>query len=144
MREALKEQASWLEEGKADILGLYMVTRLHEKGEIGGSLEDYYVTFLTGISRSVRWGAAEAHGQANMVCASTTSPTAARSAAMPMATTASTWRRCARRWMNCRPTSSSCRVTQPRGNSTCSLQLGAGLELSADLAPAHATSVDVR
>ena len=67
VRDALKEQASWLEEGKADILGLYMITRLHEKGELGGSLEDYYVTFLTGIFRSVRWGAAEAHGQANMV-----------------------------------------------------------------------------
>jgi len=67
VRDALKEQASWLEEGKADILGLYMITKLHEKGELGGSLEDYYVTFLTGIFRSVRWGAAEAHGQANMV-----------------------------------------------------------------------------
>ena len=67
VRDALKEQAGWLEEGKADILGLYMITRLQEKGEIGGSLEDYYVTFLTGIFRSVRWGAAEAHGQANMV-----------------------------------------------------------------------------
>ena len=67
VRESLKEQASWLEEGKADILGLYMITKLHEKGEVAGSLEDYYVTFLTGIFRSVRWGAAEAHGQANMV-----------------------------------------------------------------------------
>ncbi len=67
VRAALKEQASWLEEGKADILGLYMITKLHEKGELAGSLEDYYVTFLTGIFRSVRWGAAEAHGQANMV-----------------------------------------------------------------------------
>lgn len=67
VRAALKEQASWLEEGKADILGLYMITKLQEKGEIAGSLEDYYVTFLTGIFRSVRWGAAEAHGQANMV-----------------------------------------------------------------------------
>lgn len=67
VRDALKEQASWLEEGKADILGLYMITKLHEKGEVTGSLEDYYVTFLTGIFRSVRWGAAEAHGQANMV-----------------------------------------------------------------------------
>jgi hypothetical protein len=46
---------------------LYMITRLQEKGEIGGSLEDYYVTFLTGIFRSVRFGAASAHGQANML-----------------------------------------------------------------------------
>ncbi|PRY16512.1 peptidase M49-like protein [Pontibacter ummariensis] len=67
VREALKEHASALEEGKADILGLYMITQLHEKGELEGDLEDYYTTFLAGIFRSVRFGAASAHGQANMV-----------------------------------------------------------------------------
>jgi hypothetical protein len=67
VRDALKETAGGLEEGKADILGLYMITRLHDKGEVAGSLEDYYTTFLTGIFRSVRFGAASAHGQANMV-----------------------------------------------------------------------------
>jgi hypothetical protein len=67
VRDALKELASGLEEGKADILGLYMITRLHEKGEVAGSLEDYYVTFMTGIFRSVRFGAASAHGRANML-----------------------------------------------------------------------------
>ncbi len=67
VREALKEHASALEEGKADILGLYMITQLHEKGEVEGSLEDYYTTFLAGIFRSVRFGASSAHGKANMV-----------------------------------------------------------------------------
>jgi hypothetical protein len=68
VRAALQEQASALEEGKADILGLYMVTALHEKGEIGEApLADYYVTFLAGIFRSVRFGATSAHGRANMV-----------------------------------------------------------------------------
>ncbi|MFK7956473.1 MAG: Zn-dependent hydrolase [Lysobacterales bacterium] len=67
VRQALKETASALEEGKADILGLYMVTRLHEKGELDGKLEDYYVTFLASIFRSVRFGATSAHGKANMV-----------------------------------------------------------------------------
>lgn len=67
VREAIKEHYSALEEGKADILGLYMITQLHRKGEIEGSLEDYYVTFLAGIFRSVRFGAASAHGQANMI-----------------------------------------------------------------------------
>jgi hypothetical protein len=67
VRDALKELGSGLEEGKADILGLYMITRLHEQGEVSGSLEDYYVTFLTGIFRSVRFGAASAHGRANML-----------------------------------------------------------------------------
>lgn len=68
VREALKEHASPLEEGKADILGLYMVTQLLEKGVITeGVLADYYTTFLAGIFRSVRFGAASAHGKANMI-----------------------------------------------------------------------------
>ncbi len=68
VRQALREQAGALEEGKADILGLYMVQKLHERGKIeGGTIEDYYVTFLAGIFRSVRFGAASAHGQANAV-----------------------------------------------------------------------------
>lgn len=68
VREALKEHASALEEGKADILGLYMVTQLLEAGVITeGALEDYYTTFLAGIFRSVRFGASSAHGKANMI-----------------------------------------------------------------------------
>lgn len=67
VRESLKEHASALEEGKADILGLYMITELFKKGELEGKLEDYYVTFLAGIFRSVRFGAASAHGKANMI-----------------------------------------------------------------------------
>jgi hypothetical protein len=67
VRESLKEHAAALEEGKADILGLYMITQLHKKGEIDGALEDYYVTFLAGIFRSVRFGASSAHGKANMI-----------------------------------------------------------------------------
>ncbi|MGQ4276947.1 dipeptidyl-peptidase 3 family protein [Pseudidiomarina sp. E22-M8] len=68
VRGALKEHASALEEGKADILGLYMVTQLLEKGVITeGQLEDYYTTFLAGIFRSVRFGASSAHGKANMI-----------------------------------------------------------------------------
>jgi Peptidase family M49 len=66
VRAALKDQASALEEGKADILGLYMVTRLLEQGEINGTtLEDHYVTFVASIFRSIRFGATEAHGRAN-------------------------------------------------------------------------------
>lgn len=67
VREALKEHGSALEEGKADILGLYMITQLHHKGEIDGELMDYYTTFLAGIFRSVRFGASSAHGKANMI-----------------------------------------------------------------------------
>jgi hypothetical protein len=68
VRKALKDQASSFEEGKADILGLYMVTKLAEKGELDKSkLMDNYVTFLAGILRSVRFGASDAHAKANMV-----------------------------------------------------------------------------
>ncbi len=68
VREALKEKYSALEEGKADILGLYMIHQLHgKKVYTDGELMDNYVTFLASIFRSVRFGAASAHGQANMV-----------------------------------------------------------------------------
>lgn len=68
VRAALLDVASSMEEGKADILGLYMITRLHEAGELGDvDLMDNYVTFMAGIFRSVRFGASSAHGKANMV-----------------------------------------------------------------------------
>jgi len=67
VRTALKEHASALEEGKADMLGLYMIRQLHEGGELTADLKDYYVTFMTSIFRSVRFGASSAHGKANMI-----------------------------------------------------------------------------
>ena len=67
VREALKENASALEEGKADVLGLYMVTQLHDKGELAGEINEYYTTFLASIFRSIRFGASSAHGKANMI-----------------------------------------------------------------------------
>jgi hypothetical protein len=69
VRDALKEQYSGWEEAKADVLGLYLVTKLVEKGEITGlTAEDAFVTYMAGLIRSVRFGAAEAHGKANMMC----------------------------------------------------------------------------
>ena len=63
VRQALKEHSSALEEGKADILGLYMITELFKQGEITeGVILDNYVTFMAGIFRSVRFGATSAHG----------------------------------------------------------------------------------
>lgn len=68
VRTALKETASSIEEGKADILGLYMISELFKRDQIEqGELMDNYVTFLAGIFRSVRFGASSAHGKANMV-----------------------------------------------------------------------------
>jgi hypothetical protein len=68
VRDALQEYYAPVEEAKADIMGLYLVTRLYEMGEItSGNLMDNYVTFFGGIFRSSRFGASSAHGRANML-----------------------------------------------------------------------------
>jgi hypothetical protein len=67
VREAMKEQYSTLEEGKADILGLFLVTRLNDMGVTELDLMDNYTTFLAGIFRSIRFGSTSAHGKANLV-----------------------------------------------------------------------------
>jgi hypothetical protein len=67
VRMALKDQYSTLEEGKADILGLFLVTELNKLGEIETDLEDNYTTFIAGIFRSIRFGSSSAHGKANLV-----------------------------------------------------------------------------
>ena len=67
VRKALMELASALEEGKADMLGLYMVRQLHKKGELTGDIKGYYTTFMTSIFRSIRFGSSSAHGKANMI-----------------------------------------------------------------------------
>jgi len=68
VREALLDVFGSMEEGKADVLGLYMITALHEAGELGEiDLRDNYVTFVSSIFRSIRFGASSAHGKANMV-----------------------------------------------------------------------------
>ena len=68
VRKAMLDVASVMEEGKADVLGLYMVSELQKAGELGDvDLRDYYVTFMASVFRSIRFGASEAHGKANMV-----------------------------------------------------------------------------
>ncbi|MFZ4400207.1 MAG: dipeptidyl-peptidase 3 family protein [Bacteroidales bacterium] len=69
VKEALKEKYASFEEAKADILGLFIVTKLIEMGQLKDvTVEDSYVTFMAGIIRSVRFGAADSHGKANMMC----------------------------------------------------------------------------
>ena len=68
VREALSNQYSAIEEAKADVLGLYLITLLADMGEYTNTeLIDNYTTFMAGIFRSVRFGAASAHGKANML-----------------------------------------------------------------------------
>ncbi len=69
VKEALGNEASTWEEAKADILGLYMVCNLIDKGEIPLiSKEAAITTYIASLVRSVRFGAADAHGRANMMC----------------------------------------------------------------------------
>ena len=68
VRNALQEYYSPIEEGKADIIGLYLVKQLAEMGELDDQeLKDNYVTFMASIFRSIRFGAASSHGKANMM-----------------------------------------------------------------------------
>jgi hypothetical protein len=67
VRDALKDLGGSLEEGKADVLGLFMILKLKEMGELGeADVMDNCVTYLAGLFRSVRFGAASAHGRANL------------------------------------------------------------------------------
>jgi hypothetical protein len=64
----MKEQYSVLEEGKADILSLFLITQMYEQGMLGErDLMDTYVTFMASIFRSIRFGVASSHGKANMI-----------------------------------------------------------------------------
>lgn len=69
VRQSMQELASALEEGKADVLGLFMLTQLEERGELdqGANLEDNMVTFVASIFRSIRFGSSSAHGTANLI-----------------------------------------------------------------------------
>jgi hypothetical protein len=69
VKSAMKEYHSAWEEAKADVLGLFLVSKLIERGDLKDvSIQDCYVTYMAGLIRSVRFGAGEAHGQANMMC----------------------------------------------------------------------------
>jgi hypothetical protein len=68
VKAALGHQYSAIEECKADVLGLFNQSYFAEKGIINDQqLKEYYATFIASIFRSVRFGAADAHGVANMI-----------------------------------------------------------------------------
>ena len=67
--QAMGDQKTSWEEAKADILGLFMVSKLIDMGEITDiTKEQSLATFIVGIVRSVRFGFASSHGKANMMC----------------------------------------------------------------------------
>jgi hypothetical protein len=68
IREAIGRSFSGLEEAKADVVGMYALTWLVDKGVLPKDrLEEYYASELAGIFRTVRFGTGEAHGRAEMM-----------------------------------------------------------------------------
>jgi hypothetical protein len=68
IREAIGHQFSGLEEAKADVVGLFGLKWLVDQGALPKEkLQEYYASYVGGIFRTVRFGTAEAHGQAEMM-----------------------------------------------------------------------------
>ncbi|MCZ7554852.1 MAG: peptidase [Bacteroidia bacterium] len=68
VRRALKDRYSAIEECKADVLGLYNnMVLLDEKIITKEALKKSIVTYVAGLFRSLRFGAEEAHGKANLI-----------------------------------------------------------------------------
>ncbi len=64
----LSDLYSTIEEAKADILGLWASHELIDRGDLDRSFEkSIYASLLAGFFRSVRFGAHEAHGKANLI-----------------------------------------------------------------------------
>jgi len=63
VRAQLQEIHSAIEEAKADIAGLFALKYFIDKGVVDKKKEFYYVTFLVGAFRSIRFGITEAHGK---------------------------------------------------------------------------------
>jgi hypothetical protein len=68
IREAIGPTFSGLEEAKADVVGLFGLNWLMEKGVLPKErAPEYYASYVAGIFRTVRFGVAEAHGRAEMM-----------------------------------------------------------------------------
>ena len=66
--EAIGPLQSALEEAKADVVGLYALDWLMNKGALPkSSAANFYASKIAGTFRSVRFGVAEAHGRAEMM-----------------------------------------------------------------------------
>ena len=64
VNEELKEQYSALEESKADVMGVWNILFMMEKGEIpAAEKQQLYASYFAGIFRAMRFGIDEAHGK---------------------------------------------------------------------------------
>jgi hypothetical protein len=68
IREAMGGAFSGLEEAKADVVGMYALKWLVDRGALPKErLEEYYASYVAGIFRTTRFGTGEAHGRAEMM-----------------------------------------------------------------------------
>ncbi|HUE76996.1 MAG TPA: hypothetical protein VMM83_03565 [Longimicrobiales bacterium] len=68
VNQALRERYSAIEEAKADVVGLHNLTVLRDRGVYDEAfVRAAFVSELPDLFRSIRFGATEAHGQANLV-----------------------------------------------------------------------------
>lgn len=64
VNELLREQYSALEESKADVMGIYNLLYMMERGELPESeRSELLATYVAGLFRSMRFGIEEAHGK---------------------------------------------------------------------------------
>jgi Peptidase family M49 len=68
IRQAMAGAFSGLEEAKADVVGMFALKWLVDRGALKKErLEEYYASYVAGIFRTVRFGVGEAHGRAEMM-----------------------------------------------------------------------------
>jgi hypothetical protein len=68
IREAIGPAFGGLEEAKADVVGMWALKWLVDRGVLPkAQLEGYYASYLAGNFRTLRFGTGEAHGKAEMM-----------------------------------------------------------------------------
>jgi len=68
IREAIGPAFSGLEEAKADVVGMFSLKWLVDRGVLPKEkLEEYYASYVGGLFRTVRFGVGEAHARAEMM-----------------------------------------------------------------------------
>jgi hypothetical protein len=68
IREAIGPAFSGLEEAKADVVGMFSLKWLVDRGALPKEkLDEYYASYVGGLFRTVRFGVGEAHARAEMM-----------------------------------------------------------------------------
>src|SRR5581483_802076 len=68
IREAIGGTFSALEEAKADVVGMFGIHWLTERGALPKErLSEFYASYVAGLFRTLRFGTGEAHGRAEMM-----------------------------------------------------------------------------